>query len=403
MPEKTGTKFWEMKAEAGSAPGKMRVTLLLYGLITMFADSWQDDRSAYEIAEELKALAADGEIESITARINSPGGSAFGGLAISNILRNWPAPVTTHVDGLAGSAASIIFAAGDERIMPSNTLLFVHRASGMAWGNAGEMEKMADDLKQIDKAILATYQEITGLPEDRLRQLMDDESFISAQQAKELGFATSIDRVPIAATLRGKMLLVNGLEIDAEAARLPLTEAARAALLTEEAVAAAEETTETGENAANDEQDDDAGAEEETANSEEPDNSSPVPLADSEVRAPSAGTLADSEVRAPSEEVCAASAEGERERIRGIRALAGRVRGAEALCERACFEDPVTPEAFAVQLVEGGFVARAAGLDALRRDAMPVNGVKPSNGAVTSEEQQQIKNRANKVREYLRR
>ena len=133
MPESTPNRYWQISSQAG-ANGKARVTLLLYGLITMWPDDWYaEDKSPLDIAEELKAV---GEIEDITVRINSPGGSAFGGLAIANLLRSWPAPVTTCVDGLAGSAASIIFAAGDQRVMPSNTLLFVHRASGAAWGSA---------------------------------------------------------------------------------------------------------------------------------------------------------------------------------------------------------------------------------------------------------------------------
>ena len=384
MPDKQPTKFWEIKTEAGSGPGKLKATLLFYGLITMWPDDWYaEDKSAYEIAEELKALAAEGEIEHITARINSPGGSAFGGLAICNILRNWPAPVTTHVDGLAGSAASIIFSAGDERVMPSNTLLFVHRASGMAWGNAGEMEKMADDLKQIDKAILATYREITGLPDDELQALMDNESWISAQQAKEMGFATSIERLPIAASMHGNRLLVNGLEIDPEAARLPLTDEARAALFTAEALAAAtadeaEEPTEepTDEQPADEPAEDPAEEPEETADAE--------PEADAEAEA--------EEVPAAAPAVDAVA--DERARIRAIDDLAKKCPGSAALAEQAKFDTPMTPEAFAVALVNGGFAGRAAQLAALTADADAVNGVLPTQ-QVTSEEKARIDNLVN--------
>ena len=241
MPEDNAVKFWEIKAEAGSAPGKQRVTLLFYGDITMYPVGYfKEDRSPYEIAEELKTIATEGEIEHITARINSPGGSAFGGLAIGNLLRNWPAPVTTHVDGLAGSAATLIFAAGDERVMAPNTLLFVHRASTYGWGNAADLAKVAEDLKTIDTAILSTYKEISNLPDEQLKELMDGESFISAPQAKEWGFATSIDRIPIAASMAGPKLRVNGLEFDPAAYHMTLTDDVRAALLTDEAQAAAD-------------------------------------------------------------------------------------------------------------------------------------------------------------------
>lgn len=222
-------RFWNMKAEAG-ATGKQRVTLMLYGDISMYPNWYQEDKSAQEIAEELKSY---GEIEHIDVRINSPGGSVWGGLAIANILKSWPAPVTTHVDGLAGSAASLIFAAGDERVMPSNTLLFVHNVMQPIMYEtfyAKDLRKLADDLDAISEAAVATYKEASTLSEEDIRGLMDKESFISAKQAMEYGMATSIDRTPIAASLHGQQLKVNGLEFDPKQCGITLTEEMRAAM-----------------------------------------------------------------------------------------------------------------------------------------------------------------------------
>ena len=221
MPELN--KYWQVKAEAGTE-GKQRVTLLFYGDISMYPNWYEEDKSAQEIANELKGVAAQGEIEHITVRINSPGGSAFGGLAISNILRAWPAPVTTHVDGLAGSAASLIFAAGDERVMPANTLLFIHNPLNGIYGYAADMRKMADTLDQIAGAVAATYKEITGLSDEEIKALMDGETWMNATQAKEMGFATSIDRIPVAASLRGKEVTINGVTFNPADKKLTLPE-----------------------------------------------------------------------------------------------------------------------------------------------------------------------------------
>src|SRR4030095_8722806 len=79
--------------------------------------------SAADFDRELKAL---GDVKSINMRINSPGGDSFAGIAIYNTLQAHPATITTRVDGIAASAASLIAMAGDKIIMPDNTFMLVH-------------------------------------------------------------------------------------------------------------------------------------------------------------------------------------------------------------------------------------------------------------------------------------
>ena len=91
-------------------------------------------------------------MQEIKLRINSPGGDVFDGVAIYNAIKNHKAKVTAHVDGIAASAASFVAMAADEIVMPSNSFMLVHNASGFAMGQADDMRAVAADLERIDKS-----------------------------------------------------------------------------------------------------------------------------------------------------------------------------------------------------------------------------------------------------------
>lgn len=159
----------------------------IFGDIT----SWpwyESDVSSYTLSKELQGL----DVDEIVVHLNSYGGEVAEGLAIYNILRNHKAKVRTVVDGFACSVASVIFMAGEERIMNSASLLMVHNAWSFAYGNAAELRKQADDLDTVTKSIMAAYLERAGIDEDKLKQLLDDETWITPADALEMGFATSI-------------------------------------------------------------------------------------------------------------------------------------------------------------------------------------------------------------------
>lgn len=160
--------------------------LTIYGAI----GSWYRETSAEDVSEELKYLAADAKV--IHVHIHSPGGDAFDGVAIHNLLKNHSAEIIVHVDGYACSAASVIAMAGDKIIMPSNTMLMVHQASTFAWGNADNLEKTAKDLRKIDTALRATYQSRFKGTEDELFQMLADETWLTAEEAVALGFADEV-------------------------------------------------------------------------------------------------------------------------------------------------------------------------------------------------------------------
>jgi Protease subunit of ATP-dependent Clp proteases len=148
----------------------------------------ESDVTAYDFAQDLSNI----ETQNINIRINSYGGSVASGLAIYNLLKSSNKNITTINDGFACSAASIIFMAGKERIMPKTSLLMIHNASSFASGNANDFRKIADDLEIITQPSIEAYKTVSNLSEDEIKKMMDNESWITADQAIEFGFATKV-------------------------------------------------------------------------------------------------------------------------------------------------------------------------------------------------------------------
>jgi ATP-dependent Clp protease protease subunit len=163
--------------------------IYIYGDITSWP--WQEnDVSSYILSKELQEL--DKDIENINVYINSYGGEVAEGLAIYNALKRHKAKVTTYADGFACSIASVIFAAGDERVMSNTSLLMIHNAWSGVVGNSKDLRKQADDLDKINQASINAYMNIVNIKEEELKELMDNESWLNADEALEKGFATKI-------------------------------------------------------------------------------------------------------------------------------------------------------------------------------------------------------------------
>lgn len=128
----------------------------------------------------------------INLRINSPGGSVFAARAIETALREHPAQVRVHIDGLAASAATFIAMAGDEIVMSPGALFMIHNAWSIAFGNASDMRATADLLDKIDGTLVATYAARTKQDPQAIQQWMGAETWFTADEAVENGFA---DRV----------------------------------------------------------------------------------------------------------------------------------------------------------------------------------------------------------------
>lgn len=162
--------------------------IYIYGDIT----SWpylESDVSSYWLSAKIAASEAD----EINVYINSYGGEVAEALAIYNVLKRHKAYVRTYCDGLACSAASVIFMAGDERIMNVASLLMIHHAWCDASGNAEKLRKTADDLDAITAASIKAYRAAVNISEEQLAQLLANETWISPAEAVSMGFATAIE------------------------------------------------------------------------------------------------------------------------------------------------------------------------------------------------------------------
>jgi ATP-dependent Clp endopeptidase proteolytic subunit ClpP len=135
------------------------------------------------------ALARVSGAKELKLRINSPGGDVFDGLAIHNMLARFQGKITVTVDGLAASIASLIAMAGDVVVMPSNAMMLVHNPHGGVLGDAADMTDMAALLDKIKGQMVATYAMKTGQTVEKLAALLDAETWLSASEAKDLGFA----------------------------------------------------------------------------------------------------------------------------------------------------------------------------------------------------------------------
>lgn len=166
-------------------------TINIYGDITSWP--WEEfgEVSANDLSKQLEVLQ---DVAKINVHISSYGGEVKEGLAIYNALRAHKAKIVTYCDSFACSIASVIFMAGDERIMNAASLLMIHNAWTFAEGNSKELRKVADDLEVITSASVEAYKERATISEKEIRKMMDNETWISPEKAVEYGFATSINK-----------------------------------------------------------------------------------------------------------------------------------------------------------------------------------------------------------------
>ena len=146
-------------------------------------------------AQYVNAEIAKAKNEPITVRINSPGGDVFEGQAIYNALAR-RGNITIEIDALAASAASYIAMAGDKIRIAENAMVMIHNAWTMTMGDKHEHQKRLELLDKVDSIIAETYQKRIGdkSTPDKVREWMDAETWMTAKEAVERGFATEISQ-----------------------------------------------------------------------------------------------------------------------------------------------------------------------------------------------------------------
>lgn len=139
-----------------------------------------------------KQLRDAGELDDIDVEINSNGGEAFEGFAVYNILKNHSAKVHVKIIGIAASIASVIAMAGDDIEIAENGFIMVHAPRAFDGGDAKRFRKTADMLDKVNDNIVKSYVNRTGGKEEDIRAMVEDETWMTAEEAVEKGFADSV-------------------------------------------------------------------------------------------------------------------------------------------------------------------------------------------------------------------
>jgi len=145
--------------------------------------------TARQFASSMKAL---GDLDHINLHIHSPGGDVFDGIAIYNLLNSHSASKTVYIDGLAASMASVIAMVGNPIIMPENAMMMIHKPWGITGGDANDMRDYADLLDKVEAVLIPSYAKKTGKSSDELALLLGEETWMTAQECLEHGFADQI-------------------------------------------------------------------------------------------------------------------------------------------------------------------------------------------------------------------
>lgn len=320
------SKFYRFVNENSKAP-----ELLIYGEI----GGWWGDVQAKDFVEKLNRISAD----KITVRINSDGGDVFTAQAIYSSLKLHPASITVHIDGIAASAATIIAMAGDKIIMPENSMMMIHNPMTPIYGEADELREMAEVLDKVRDTIVAAYRAKTGLDDEKLIELMKAETWMTANEAKDLGFVDEVtEEIKIAAKLKEDSMVVNGLTIDGYMCKtLP----------------------------------------KDWINKWKVENKTPTaePNGDMEVKNMTLEELKEKHPEIYNAAVKAGQ-EQERERIKLIEALA--MPGHDDLVKKAKFDDAITPDVFAIRLIKAEKAVKEGYLQARQKDAQQVQNIQPT-------------------------
>ena len=182
-------KFWKWKNKTITNKDNEPIlerTLFLNG--TIAEESWYDDDVTPKLFEQ-ELMADKGDV---TIWINSPGGDCVAAAQIYNMLMNYKGKITVKIDGIAASAASVIAMAGSKVLMSPVSMLMIHNPSTIAAGDKAEFKRAMAMLYEVKESIINAYEIKTGLARVKLADLMDEESWMNANKAVELGFADGI-------------------------------------------------------------------------------------------------------------------------------------------------------------------------------------------------------------------
>lgn len=173
------------------------VDVYLYGsIVSEEPTHWltgEPEEGEYIFPEQVRNLFDEIEDDkTVNLHLNSGGGDVYASVAISNFIKEQKNTVNVYIDAIAASGASIIAMAGDNVYMYPNSMMMIHRASALAYGNTEELNKVSEDLKKFDEVVLNSYVgRFTGT-EDELQALIEDETYFTAQECVSVGLVDEI-------------------------------------------------------------------------------------------------------------------------------------------------------------------------------------------------------------------
>ena len=171
-----------------------KLTINIHSDITSW--SWYDEEkeegSVANVDELTKLLETNKNASLIDIYINSPGGDVIEGIGIYNILKRNKAYKRVYIDGFACSIASVIAMAGNAIYMPKSSLMMIHNCWTWTRGNANELRKLADDLDKMNALGIQAYMTKFKKSEEELKQLLDNETYLTADECLEYGLCTKV-------------------------------------------------------------------------------------------------------------------------------------------------------------------------------------------------------------------
>lgn len=201
-------KCWQIKNEAESVAAE----ILIYGEIS--DESWfGDEVTPKQFADDLRQLGG----KDITLRINSPGGDVFAAQSIYNQLSTYTGNVIVRIDGMCASAATIISCAGNIVIMPDNAIFMIHNPKSALIGyyDSADMQAISNQLDTVKQTIINVYNKRSTLSENKIKKMMDAESWMTAQEAKNNGFIDEIDTTnKVENSIKDGVFIVNSVSCD---------------------------------------------------------------------------------------------------------------------------------------------------------------------------------------------
>lgn len=172
----------------------MMAKIKVKGVIVANSEKWIYEYFDMEATspKDVEDVISESNGEDLEVEISSGGGSVFAGSEIYTALMEYKGNVNVKITGIAASAASVIAMAGTNIKISPTAQIMIHNVSSIAAGDYRDFEHEAEVIKNYNKSIANAYVIKTGLEEKELLDLMDRETWLNAQQAKEMGFADEI-------------------------------------------------------------------------------------------------------------------------------------------------------------------------------------------------------------------